>query len=202
MSKLDELIKELCPDGVEYVKLGDVVNILDNLRKPVSKQNRISGIYPYYGANGIQDYVDSYIFDGIYILMGEDGSVINTDNTPILTWATGKIWVNNHAHILSEISEKALLRYIYFCLSKTNVSNIVRGTPPKINQQNMRNIQILLPPLAVQEEIVRILDHFIELTTKLTTKLTTELTARKKQYEYYRNQLLNFDKLRMENGER
>ena len=97
MTKLEQLIKELCPDGVKYKALGDVVEILDSQRKPVTKKDRQSGIYPYYGANGIQDYVNDYIFDGTFLLMGEDGSVINKDNTPVLTWATGKIWVNNHA---------------------------------------------------------------------------------------------------------
>ncbi len=189
MSKLEELIEELCPDGVEWVELGEVVHILDNLRKPVSKENRINGQYPYYGANGIQDYVNDYLFDGTFILMGEDGSVINKDNTPILNWAKGKIWVNNHAHILSEIPEKAMLRYIFFCLSKTNVSNIVRGTPPKINQQNLKKIKIPLPPLPIQEEIVRILDKF----TELIAELTNELDMRKKQYTYYRDTLLTFE---------
>ncbi len=154
MSKLESLIAELCPDGVEYLELSSVVNILDNLRKPITKKDRIGGIYPYYGANGIQDYIDDYIFDGTYILMGEDGSVIRSDNTPVLSWAVGKIWVNNHAHVMSEISEKALLRYVYYCLSNTNVSSIVRGMPPKINQQNLRNIIIPVPPLEVQAEIV------------------------------------------------
>lgn len=184
MTKLERLINEFCPDGVEYKALGDVVEILDSQRKPVTKKDRQSGIYPYYGANGIQDYVNDYIFDGTFLLMGEDGSVINKDNTPVLTWATGKIWVNNHAHIMSEKSNIALLRYIYFYLSTADVSHIVRGTPPKINQQQLRPISIPLPPLPVQREIVRILDNF--------TELTAELTARKKQYEYYRDKLLTF----------
>lgn len=189
MTKLEQLIKELCPDGVKYKALGDVVEILDNQRKPVTKKDRQSGIYPYYGANGIQDYVNDYIFDGTFLLMGEDGSVINKDNTPVLTWATGKIWVNNHAHIMSEKNDIALLRYIYFYLSTLDVSQYVRGTPPKINQQQLRSIRVPLPPLPVQREIVRILDNF----TELTAELTAELAARKKQYEYYRDFLFNFE---------
>lgn len=189
MNKIERMLQELCPNGVEYKKLGEVCEILDSKRKPVAKGKRTQGIYPYYGANGIQDYVDDYIFDGTFILLGEDGSVINTDKSPVLNWATGKIWVNNHAHILSEISSMANLRYLYFALQTKDVSGIVRGTPPKLNQENLRNIEIPVPPLPIQEEIVRILDHF----TELTASLQAELQARKEQYEYYRDKLLTFN---------
>lgn len=174
-------LQELNVTKIKFKPLETMCNILDSQRIPVTKKNRISGKYPYYGANGIQDYVNEYIFDGVFLLMGEDGSVINKDNSPILTWATGKIWVNNHAHILSE-KEGTSLRFLYYYLQTVDVSSIVRGTPPKINQQNMRNILIPDIPLPVQNEIVRILDNFAE--------LTAELTARKRQYEYYRNELL------------
>lgn len=193
MSKLQELIKELCPDGVEFRKLGEVCEILDSKRQPIAKGKRIPGKYPYYGANGVQDYVDNYIFDGVFLLVGEDGSVINKDNSPVLNWAVGKIWVNNHAHILAE-KYCCNLRYLYFILQVTNVSKIVRGMPPKINQENLINIEIPLPPLEVQNEIVRILNAF----TAHTAELQAELQARKEQYEYYRNKLLTFD----ENDER
>ena len=191
MNRIERMLQELCPNGVEYKKLGEVCEILDSKRKPVAKGKRTQGIYPYYGANGIQDYVDDYIFDGTFILLGEDGSVINTDKSPVLNWATGKIWVNNHAHILSEISSMANLRYLYFALQTKDVSGIVRGTPPKLNQENLRNIEIPVPPLPIQEEIVRILDHF----TELTAELQAELQARQEQYEYYRNKLLTFTKI-------
>ena len=191
MSKLQELLREFCPDGVEYKALEEVCYILDYQRKPVSKSKRKFGIYPYYGANGIQDYVDDYLFDGTFVLVGEDGSVINKDNSPVINWADGKIWVNNHAHILSERSEIMLLRFLYFALSVIDVSAIVRGCPPKLNQANLRNIKIPTPPIAVQEEVIRILDHF----TNLAAELQAELQARKEQYEYYRNKLLTFDKI-------
>jgi type I restriction enzyme S subunit len=189
MSKIDDLIAKLCPNGVEYKKLGEVCIILDHLRKPISKENRKKGNIPYYGANGIQDYVFDYIFEGEYLLFGEDGSVINKDNSPILNWAEGKIWVNNHAHVLSENIEIAVLRYVYFYLQTIDVSDIVRGTPPKINQTNLRNIPIPVPPLEIQREIVNVLDTF----TKLEAELEAELEARRRQYHYYRDQLLNFE---------
>ncbi|TVL79303.1 restriction endonuclease subunit S [Brachyspira hyodysenteriae] len=191
MSLLENLIKKHCPDGVEYKKLYEVISILDNLRKPVSKDKRTKGIYPYYGANGIQDYVDNYIFDGTFILMGEDGSVINKDNSPVLNWASGKIWVNNHAHVLFNDNINTL-RFIFYYLQTIDISNIVRGTPPKINQQNLRNIEIPLPPIEIQKEIVRILDEFTLKTTELQELLHKEYISRKKQYEYYRDKLLTF----------
>ena len=188
MSKLQELIQKLCPDGVPFKPLGELCEILDSQRKPVSKGKRNKGQYPYYGANGVQDYVDDYLFDGTFLLIGEDGSVINADNSPILNWATGKIWVNNHAHILQE-KAGILLRYLFYVLQITNVSDIVRGTPPKLNQANLRNIKIPVPPIAVQSEIVKILDRFAD----YSAELQAELQARKEQYEYYRNLLLTFN---------
>lgn len=168
------------------VRLGDACEILDSLRKPISSSKRISGPYPYYGANGIQDWVDGFLFDGTFILLGEDGSVINKDKSPILNWTTGKIWVNNHAHILKEKDETVLLRFVYYALHCVDVSDIVRGTPPKLNQANLRNILIPLPPIEVQREIVSILDKF----TEYSAQLKAELKARKEQYEFYRNKLL------------
>lgn len=187
--EIEKLISKLCPKGVEFRKLEDVVNVLDNQRKPISKSQRRTGKYPYYGANGIQDYVDDYIFDGTFLLLGEDGSVIKKDGSPVLNWATGKIWVNNHAHILSEKIDAAVLRYVFFVLQTIDVTKYVKGNIPKITQQNLRGLLIPVPPLGVQKEIVKILDTF----TQLEAELAAELEARRKQYEHYRSQLLTFD---------
>lgn len=196
MNKIEKLIKEFYPDGVEWKKLGEVCEILDNKRKPITKSKRIIGKYPYYGANGVQDYIDNYIFDGTFILMGEDGSVINKDNTPILHWINkSKIWVNNHAHVLGELDKQYKLKYIYYYLSIVDVSSIVKGVPPKINQANMKNIKIPIPPIEIQEEIVKILDSYTEYITELQEKLKVELQARNKQYNYYRDMLLSEDYL-------
>ena len=181
MNILEEI--QNCP--VEWKELGEVVEVLDSLRRPITKSQRIPGDIPYYGANGIQDYVKDWIFDGTFILMGEDGSVIKNDNSPILHWVIGKIWVNNHAHILGEVPGCALLKYVYYVLSQTDVSDIVRGTPPKLNQKNLKSIKIPIPPLEIQEKIVQILDKF--------TDYVTELTSRKKQYSFYRDKLLSFE---------
>ena len=190
MSKLEELLKEYCPNGVEYKRLEDCCNILDNQRKPIARGAREGGIYPYYGAAGIQDYVESYIFDGTFVLIGEDGSVITKDGTPVVQWATGKIWVNNHAHVLSE-KQGVLLRYLFHYVQTVNITNLVHGNIPKLTGKDLKELQIPLPALPVQREIVRVLDSF----TLYCAELTAELTARRKQYEFYRDKLLNFDSL-------
>lgn len=189
MTKLERLIKELCSNDVEFRPLEKCCNILDRKRKPVTKSAREAGKYPYYGANGIQDYVSDYIFDGTFILVGEDGSVITHTGNPVVTWAEGKIWVNNHAHIIEENND-VLLRYLFHYIQTIDVTPLIHGNIPKLTGRDFRALQIPVPPLPVQREIVRILDKF----TKLTAELTAELTARRKQYEYYRDKLLFTEK--------
>ena len=191
MSRLSEMIKKLCPDGVEYKKLSEVCEILDSQRKPVTKKDRTTGPYPYYGANGIQDYVDEFIFDGTFLLLGEDGSVVTEHGCPVVHWATGKIWVNNHAHILKE-KEELRLRFLFHYLQTVNIQHFVKGVPPKLNQKNLREILIPIPPLPIQNEIAKMLDDFTERTEDLITQLNAELELRKKQYNFYRDSLLNF----------
>lgn len=175
----------------ESKKLEDVVNILDNQRRPISKAKRVAGAYPYYGANGIQDYVESYIFDGEFLLLGEDGSVINPDGSPIMNWAKGKIWVNNHAHVLSEKDNSVLLKYVYYYLQTVNISSLVKGIPPKLNQQNLRNINILVPEKKIQEEIICLLDNYCELENQLEESLSLELKSRKQQCYFWKREIMN-----------
>lgn len=190
MSKLEELIQQLCPDGVECRNLEECCNILDKKRKPVTKAAREAGEYRYYGANGIQDYVSDYIFDGTFVLVGEDGSVITKAGTPVVTWAEGKIWVNNHAHIIEE-KTGVLLRYLFHYIQTIDVTSLIHGNIPKLTGGDFKTLKIPIPPLQIQREIVRILDNFTDLIDELTVKLSAELTARKKQYEYYKRQLLD-----------
>lgn len=190
MTTLTQLIEHYCPNGVEYVKLGDVASNLDRLRKPVTAKDRIPGPYPYYGANGVQDWVDDYLFEGDFVLLGEDGSVIHEDGTPFVHWAAGKIWVNNHAHILTVLDAQLSLRFLFHALKNTDVSNFVTGgTQLKINQKNLNRIPIPLPPREVQDAIVERLDAF----TKLIESLDSEIALREKRFEYFREQLLNLD---------
>ena len=120
VTKLEQLIEEHCPNGVEIRSLEKCCQVLDNKRKPITKSAREAGEYPYYGANGIQDYVADYIFDGTFVLVGEDGSVMTPNGTPVVNWAEGKIWVNNHAHIIAEIDD-VLLRYLFHYLQIVDV---------------------------------------------------------------------------------
>ncbi len=129
--------------------LGEISKNFDSKRVPLSSRERTErkGQYPYYGATGILDYVDKYIFDGTYILMGEDGSVIDKMGYPILQYVWGKFWVNNHAHVLkgNGISDELL----YILLKNTNVSHIITGAvQPKINQGNMNDLKYAIPDQA------------------------------------------------------
>ena len=134
--------------------LKEVTNNFDFKRKPMSSRERIEhkGKYPYYGATSIIDYVDDFIFDNTYILMGEDGTVITSDNKPVLQYVWGKIWVNNHAHVLQgkNISEE----YLYFCLRNTDVKALITGAvQPKINQENMNKLRVIIPDRRTLTEV-------------------------------------------------
>lgn len=192
MSRINELIRALCPEGVKFIPLGEALRNFDSKRRPITKSDRQGGEYPYYGANGIQDYVADYIFDGTFLLVGEDGSVKKSDGRPVLNWATGRIWVNNHAHVLQSIRDDLDLRFVYFYLQTVDISALVTGgTQPKLNQKSMNSISLAVPPLEVQREIVRILDQFSLLEAELGSELEAELEARQKQYGYYRDWLIS-----------
>ena len=169
------------------MRLSDVVDILDSKRIPVSSKERAKRkkIYPYYGAQGIVDYIDDFIFDGEYILIAEDGENLKSLNQNIATWAKGKFWVNNHAHILGA-NEKANLKYIYYLLSVMDLRRYVTGSAqPKLNQDNLANIDINLPSKNIQDKIANVLsllDKKIELNKKINA--TLEAMA-KTLYDYW-----------------
>ena len=172
--------------------LDDIADNCDNLRKPVTSGDRTKGDYPYYGASGIVDYVDNYIFDGDYLLISEDGANLLARSTPIAFSISGKNWVNNHAHVL-HFNEYVTRRYVEFYLNAIDLSTyITGGAQPKLNQKNLNQIPIPLPPLPEQRRIVSILDRFDALCNDLTSGLPAEIAARQKQYEYYRDKLLTF----------
>lgn len=190
----DELLTSYISDSTVYLPLERCCKILDNKRKPVTKAAREAGKYPYYGANGIQDYVSNYIFDGTFVLVGEDGSVITAAGNPVVTWAEGQIWVNNHAHIIEEIDGFSL-RYLYHYLQTVNVTKLIHGNIPKLTGTDFRAIPVPAVPNSAQTEIVQMLDRFDAICNDLTTGLPAEIAARQKQYENYRDKLLTFKKL-------
>ena len=138
------------PKALEWEQgnLNDVISIYDHMRKPLSGQERerMDKIYPYYGAASLMDYVDNYIFDGVYLLLGEDGTVIDEQGYPILQYVYGKFWVNNHAHILKGINGFTT-ESLYILLKQTNIRSIVTGAvQPKISQTNLKSVNITIPP--------------------------------------------------------
>jgi type I restriction enzyme S subunit len=154
--------------------LGDLVEILDSQRKPVKSADRKSGPYPYYGASGVTDYVDSYIFEGVHLLLSEDGDNLRSRNTPIAFLADGKFWVNNHAHVLKG-NRRNDTKFLCYALQIADITSYLSGsTRPKLNQKDMKRIPVFSPPLAEQQAIAGILgalDDKIELNRRMNGTL-------------------------------
>ncbi|CUO96787.1 Type I restriction enzyme specificity protein MPN_089 [Anaerostipes hadrus] len=191
MSKINELIQTLCPDGVEYKILPMISVNCDRQRKAITSGKRIAGSTPYYGASGIVDYVEGYIFDGVYLLVSEDGANLLARSTPIAFSISGKTWVNNHAHVL-KFENDVTRKFVEYFLNSIDLSPyITGGAQPKLNQNNLNSIEIPVPPLPVQEEIVRILDEYTELETELEAKLSEEIELKQKQYMFLTSELID-----------
>ncbi|EGC72202.1 type I restriction modification DNA specificity domain protein [Haemophilus parainfluenzae ATCC 33392] len=184
--------EELGKVGFEWKTLDQISENLDSKRKPITSGLRTSGKIPYYGASGIVDYVEDYIFDGDFLLISEDGANLLARNTPIAFSATGKIWVNNHAHILKFNSYEER-RFIEFYLNKIDLTPYISGAAqPKLNKKNLNSIKIPIPSIPKQQHIVSILDKFETLTNSITEGLPLAIEQSQKRYEYYRELLLNF----------
>lgn len=129
------------------VRFGDIVALEDSKRIPLNSRDREArkGPYPYYGATSIMDYVDDFLFDEIRVLLGEDGTVVNSEGKPILQYVWGKYWVNNHAHILASSGEYSL-EAIYVALKRTAINQIVTGAVQmKISQRNLKSLELEMP---------------------------------------------------------
>ena len=138
----------LIPEGWRVGNLFDIASIFDKIRKPLSGKDReyMNKIYPYYGATSCMDYVDSYLFDGIYTLIGEDGSVVKEDGLPYMQYVWGKFWVNNHAHILQGKNGFST-EMVHVFLSRYNIKHLVTGAvQAKLSQANMQKIMLPIPP--------------------------------------------------------
>ena len=157
------------PKGWCFCKLEDIVAILDNLRKPISSNERNLRIankskeelYPYYGATGLVGMIDNYILDGKFLLLGEDGAPFLDKNANKAYAIIGKCWVNNHAHILLPQCD---LDYLMYYLNQIDYTNYVNGsTRLKLTQADMRSILVALPPLAEQQRIVQKIDELFSI---------------------------------------
>ena len=142
-------VSDILPEGWRLGTVSEIIEIHDSKRIPLSGAQRDKmkkKIYPYYGATSLMDYVDEYIFDGKYLLLGEDGTVVDDAGFPILQYVWGQFWVNNHAHILT-----GKLGYnvesLYMLFKQTPVRSIVTGAvQPKISQVNLKSIPVVIPP--------------------------------------------------------
>ena len=148
--------------------LFDIAEVLDKYRKPLSGQERdlMDKIYPYYGATSCMDYVDDFLFDGIYTLIGEDGSVGKEDGFPYMQYVWGKLWVNNHAHILQGKNGFST-EMLHVMLSTTNIRHLVTGAvQAKLSQANMQKILVTIPSTNVLDEIRPKFDKLYQLIRK------------------------------------
>jgi type I restriction enzyme S subunit len=173
--------------------LGALTDNFDSVRVPVKEADRHPGPYPYYGASGVVDSVDGFLFEGEYLLVAEDGENLRTRTTPVAFLARGKFWVNNHAHIVRGNAE-ADTRFLMYALSATDIGGYLTGsTMPKLTQGNMNRIPLPAPSLREQRAIAHILgtlDDKIELNRRMNE--TLEAMAR----ALFKSWFVDFDPVR------
>ena len=158
----------MIPNGWKIGCIFDVANIYDKVRKPLSGQERenMEKKYPYYGATSCMDFVDDFLFDGIYTLIGEDGSVIKEDGLPYMQYVWGKFWVNNHAHILQGKNGYST-EMIHVLLSATNIAHLVTGAvQAKLSQANMQKILLPIPSKNVLDKFRPVIDELYTMRRK------------------------------------
>ena len=154
-----------------YKKLGDVCEILDSKRIPITASERKSGQYPYYGANGVQDYVSDFIFDDELVLLAEDGGNFGSKDRPIAYRVSGKCWVNNHAHVLKPLPDIDV-DYLCYALMFYDTTGLINGaTRQKLTQSAMRQMQIPIRSLDEQKAIVQKISTATGLITLRKTQL-------------------------------
>ncbi len=170
-SYLNQVFSQRGEHWVEQ-KLSLLCKIFDSRRKPITKKDRSPGIYPYYDATGILDYVDGYLFDEKLVLIGEDGAKWDAGDTSAFS-IEGKTWVNNHAHVIQPIRDRILDKWLIYYLNGEDLSKFITGmTVPKLNQGKLKEIPIPLPPIPEQHRIVDSLD-----------KLSGEVHQLEKRYQ-------------------
>ena len=160
------------PQGWEVKNFGEVTLNFDRQRKPLSGKIRstMQGEYPYYGAAKVLDHINDYLFDGRYLLIGEDGSVVTEEGKPVLQLVTGKFWVNNHTHVIQG-KIPISTNFLYLFMSNVVILGYVTGAAqPKINQQNLNRIPVILPPQSLLEKFNQMIEPNFEKITTLNLK--------------------------------
>ena len=159
----------MIPEGWEVGSILDIAELFDYQRKPLSSMEReyMKGKYPYYGATSIMDYIDKYIFDGTYLLMGEDGSVVKENGNPYLQYVWGKFWPNNHAHVMQGRNGYST-EMLYCLLSITDVSSIVTGAVQmKISQRSMSRLLTVIPSKSVCKKFNTIIRPIFDIIKRI-----------------------------------
>ncbi|OYP58700.1 hypothetical protein CIK99_03430 [Prevotella sp. P5-92] len=159
----------MIPEGWEVGSILDIAELFDYQRKPLSSMEReyMKGKYPYYGATSIMDYIDKYIFDGTYLLMGEDGSVVKENGNPYLQYVWGKFWPNNHAHVMQGRNGFST-EMLYCLLSITDVSSIVTGAVQmKISQRSMSRLLTVIPSKSVCKKFNTIIRPIFDIIKRI-----------------------------------
>lgn len=166
----------------ETFRFDEVTINFDRNRVPLSTKQRLGcqGDYPYYGAQGVIDHINDYIFDGTYLLIAEDGENLKSKKQNIAQLAKGKFWVNNHAHVV-RTNERCELSYLYYLINSMDLSGYITGSvQPKLSQTNLNAVLLQLPSVPEQKKIVSILsslDDKIELNNKLNANLEQQAQA-------------------------
>jgi type I restriction enzyme S subunit len=154
--------------------LADLVDCLDHRRKPIRSQDRNRGPFPYYGASGVIDHVAGFIFEGLHLLIAEDGENLRTRKTPVAFLADGRFWVNNHAHVVKG-NHRADTQYLSYAVQAADISGFLTGsTQPKLTKDSMLHIRVPAPPVVEQQAIAGVLgalDDKIESNRRIGTQL-------------------------------
>lgn len=204
IQKLDALLRSVFldmfgdpiknPKGWDVKEFGEIAKNEDSKRVPVKSSDRagIPGRYPYYGASGIIDYVDEYIFDGQRLLIAEDGANLLARSTPIAFIAEGQYWVNNHAHVVA-FNGTSILKFLEILFSFTDLRPYITGSAqPKLNRSSLDRIQFTVPPLDLQKQFAAIVEKIETTRKKLTSALgETERLFGSLQHRAFKGELFN-----------
>lgn len=152
------------PSGWQYQSISESMDFFDSQRVPLSSMQRdeMEKIYPYYGAAKLMDYVDDYLFDGEYLLLGEDGTVVTTDGFPVLQLVNDKFWVNNHAHVIRGKGNIST-RFLYLTFCRFPITGVVTGSAqPKISKGRLEKLKILVPDAITMEHFNNLINPMFD----------------------------------------